>query len=205
MTPVILKHLFVFACVLSAVACTPPAELDGEELEPSLPWDELVQFNDEVFSPTPGYAIDDVQLTPERLGRLPWPLRQSPKLSWLALSRGVDQPISYQNGVFGLIGSAKFFATTTDKVRDYDHLYWVMVKVLSEKYGCFMTTKQNVGDEVNITCRDKRVIRFWRSQGTDWIQFYARQFDRQGYEIKVEKRRVVRISAEPVLYTSAAH
>lgn len=193
------KFAILLVALLPAAACTPPQELDGDKLEPSLNWDELSSFNDEAFSPTPGYAIEDVQMTPERLGLLPTPVRGNQKLAWLALSRGVSQATAYQNGLFGMIGSAKYFATTTDKVEDYDRLYWIMVKVLSEKYSCFMVSKVNIGEQVNIGCRDHRNIVFWRSQGEGWIQFYARQFDRQGYEIKVERRRIVRISSAPML------
>jgi hypothetical protein len=120
-------------------------------------------------------------------------------LAQLVVSRGIETPIPYEQGVLGTIGSAKFFITTKDKIQTFSRLYWVMVKVLSEKYGCFILNKWNYKDRVNIRCRDRRRIVLWRKSGPDYIQFYGRQFDKQGYEIEVKKRRIVRISSQKII------
>jgi hypothetical protein len=58
-----------------------------------------------------------------------------------------------------------------------------------------MIEKQNYGDETTrVRCRDLRQVMMWKSTGPGWIQFQARQFDRDGYEIVVRKRRIVRVS-----------
>jgi hypothetical protein len=75
----------------------------------------------------------------------------------------------------------------------------VMVKVLSEKYGCFMVSKQNGPEKTWVKCRDKRQIVFWKSKGQGFVQFYSRQYDKDGYEIVVQKKKVVRVGSEKVL------
>ena len=62
-----------------------------------------------------------------------------------------------------------------------------------------MTAKANRGDSTWIKCRDKRQVMFWRDTSGGVIQFHARQYDRDGYEIVVRKRQIVRISRDPVL------
>jgi hypothetical protein len=110
-------------------------------------------------------------------------------------------PVSspYEGGFYGTHGLTKIFIAPTSKIGDYSRLYWVMVKVLSEKYGCFMVAKQYAGDTTRVFCRDKRQIVFWQSRTKDWIQFASRQYDREGFEIAVKRRRIVRVSHNPVI------
>jgi hypothetical protein len=105
----------------------------------------------------------------------------------------IETPELYEGGVYGYVGSAKAFVARRRTIPDYNRLYWVMVKVLSEKYSCFMTAKQNRGDETWVQCRDGRQVVFWRDQSSRWIQFQARQYDQEGYEIAVRKHQIVRI------------
>ena len=126
-------------------------------------------------------------------------VRAQPLLAQLAASRSMTQPVLYEGGVFGLVGPAKMFVASTAFIKDFDRLYWVMVKVLSEKYGCFMVSRRTYATKTWVKCRDQRQIVFWKSKGPNWIQFYARQYDRHGYEIVVRKRQIVRISKDQVL------
>ena len=112
-----------------------------------------------------------------------------------SLPAALSQPEAYEGGVFGYMGSAKAFVAYRKTIPDYNRLYWVMVKVLSEKYSCFMTAKQNRGDETWIQCRDKRQIVFWRDLNSKYIQFQARQFDLEGYEIAVRHHQIVRLGS----------
>jgi hypothetical protein len=105
----------------------------------------------------------------------------------------------YEGGYYGTRGLTKIFIAPTSKIGNYSRLYWVMVKVLSEKYGCFMVAKQYARDTTRILCRDKRQIVFWQSKTKDWIQFATRQYDRDGFEIAVKRRRIVRVSPNPVI------
>src|SRR5262245_51164657 len=138
--------------------CTPPAEISADDLGPTLDTGEIVSgANDSdvmggIIGPqgsiSPGEAdkiahrhppaFDHLLLTPERATLLPFGLRQNPRLASLALAKSLENPTSYQGGVLGFLGPAKVFVTTLDHIRDDARLYWVMVKVLSEKYGCFM-------------------------------------------------------------------
>lgn len=174
--------------------------LDSEDLGPGVGWEDLMSSATDRFEPNPDIFFEDAVLTPERLAALPHPIRRAPDLAHLAVSRAIEAPSPYEDGVFGLVGGTKFFVTTRERVATFDRLYWVMIKVLSEKFGCFVTTKQQTDDQTRFTCRDRRQIVIWRSAGRNWIQFYARQYDREGYEIKVEKRRIVRLSDRQVLF-----
>lgn len=192
-----------------ALACTPPEELDADDLAPTFEWPDLMPGRDE--DGESGQAFDlpsqahglpaapDGPLAPERLALLPAPLRQKPLLARLAVAKGLQEPVDYQGGVFGLSGVAKVFVTTREHIKDDARLYWVMVKVLSEKYGCFMVEKRYLRDLTSVTCRDKRRIDFRTTRGADWVQFLARQYDQQGYEIVVRKRKIVRVGNERVL------
>lgn len=107
---------------------------------------------------------------------------------WAKMFR-LERPQAYEGGVYGKVGTATVFIAPRDKVPDYDRLYWVMVKVLSEKYGCFIKRKESNALSVNITCRDSRQIVLRRNRGEDWIQFYGRQYDKLGNEIVITPRR----------------
>jgi hypothetical protein len=164
-----------------------------------LGWEELTTVTATQFKPDPAHYIEDTILTPTRLRQLTPRLRKLPRLAQLVVSRSIDEPKLYELGVLGKVGHARMFVAERSKIADFGRLYWVMVKVLSEKYGCFMKRRINEVHKVTIQCRDHRNIVLWRSMGDDWIQFYARQFDARGYEIMVRRRKIVRISATPIL------
>ena len=160
-----------------------------------LAWDEIVHFNENTFEPNVKLWLEDLLISRERLEMLPEDLRNSPDLAQLALNRAIEHPQRWESGVSGYFGNAKVYVTTKDRIRDYEQLYVIMVRMLSEKYGCLMIEKQNYSDETTrVRCRDHRQILLWRSTGPSWIQFHARQFDRHGYEIVVRKRQIVRVS-----------
>ncbi len=189
-----LAGTFLFA------ACTPPTdELLDEELESTPDWHELLSNRGTTFEPNPAFEMPEIVLTPDRLAAMPMALQQRPDLAHFAVSRSMNAPIAYEGGVFGTVGNAKMFVGPSTHIGNYDRLYWVMVKVLSEKYGCFMAARQNMPEKTLIKCRDKRQIVFWKSKGPGFMQFFARQFDRYGYEIVVRKRKIVRIGTEKVL------
>jgi hypothetical protein len=93
----------------------------------------------------------------------------------------------YEGGAYGKVGSTTMFIADKRVIPDFDRLYWVMVKVLSEKYGCFMKRKHAEEKTVTVNCRDKRTIVFKRHEGSDWIQFYGKQFDIAGNELIVRR------------------
>lgn len=97
----------------------------------------------------------------------------------------------YGEGIYGKVGSARAFVAAKAKVPDWDRLYYVMIRVLSEKYGCFMTAKSRQNHRIHIRCRDKRHVVFNRSETDGTMQFYARQYDREGRELIVSNRRII--------------
>jgi hypothetical protein len=52
-------------------------------------------------------------------------------------------------GVYGKIGPNSIFVAERSAIPNYDRLYWVMVRILSEKYGCFIRRKVDRGDFVS--------------------------------------------------------
>ncbi len=199
--PTLCKLTLLLLLPLAAAACqTPGDDLQDEDLPSDPNWQDLMGNRGATFEPNPAYEFEDVVLTPDRLAEMPLALRQRMDLVHLAVNRAIDKPTLYEGGVFGTVGPAKMFVGPTSEIKDFSRLYWVMIKVLSEKYGCFMVTKTNGPEKTSVKCRDGRQVVFWKSKGPDWIQFFSRQYDKHGYEIVVRKKQIVRISKEPVLY-----
>ncbi|MCX6118740.1 MAG: hypothetical protein NT027_14460 [Proteobacteria bacterium] len=107
------------------------------------------------------------------------------QLSKVIKEIGLKRPMDYEGGVYGKVGSATMFIAEKSVIPDFDRLYLVMVKVLSEKYGCFITKKKSTSKMVSVRCRDDRIVVFHRFHGTDWVQFYGRQYDLAGNEVVV--------------------
>ena len=102
-------------------------------------------------------------------------------------------------GLYGKIGRATIFVAPKIKIPDNHRVYWMMVRVLSEKYGCFMRGKTVVENQTTFRCRDGRKVAMWRTAGPDWIMFYGRQFDGEGYELAVEDGTIIK------KFVAAAH
>lgn len=114
-------------------------------------------------------------------------------LGRLAEVNSLERPLPYEGGVFGLAGTAKVFAASKAALPDASRLYWVMVKVLSEKYSCFIRDKSTHTDRTWVKCRDGRQVVFWRKDAPDWQGFVARQYDHAGFEIVVRKHQIHRV------------
>lgn len=176
-------------------SCTPPDELDGDELEPSMEWDDLV-------SQDGSGAVKDASKDENSTLRRPPSGRTVLKVGRLgraAALSAIENPAPYAGGILGTKGDSKYFIASTDVVPGYNRLYWVMVKLLSERYSCFMRSKVDVGNITRVSCKDGRQVMFWKKQNPDFIEFVSRQFDREGYEIKVIRRKIVRISSVRVI------
>lgn len=193
------RILLASGLALGLQACTPPDELNDEDLEATPDWQDLMSNRGATFEPNPAFELPEIVLTPDQLAALPAALQERPELAHFAVSRMMNTPTAYEGGVFGTVGNAKMYVGPASHVTDYDRLYWVMVKVLSEKYGCFMVSRQNLPEKTMVKCRDKRRVVFWNSKGPGFVQFYARQYDKDGYEIRVEKKKIVRVSSERIL------
>ena len=135
-------HLWARALVLTATltasACTSiwgedEDELRDSDLKLSTPWNDFL-----------GHSTKDKPLYSALVNG---GARRS-------LPAALSQPEAYEGGVFGYMGSAKAFVAYRKVIPDYNRLYWVMVKVLSEKYSCFISAKQNRGDETWMKIRN---------------------------------------------------
>ena len=120
------RALFIVAA-FSASACTSilgddEDELRDSDLKLSTPWNDFL-----------GHSTKDKPLYSALVNG---GARRS-------LPAALSQPEAYEGGVFGYMGSAKAFVAYRKAIPDYNRLYWVMVKVLSEKYSCFISAKQN--------------------------------------------------------------
>jgi hypothetical protein len=150
----------------------PVARVDGDHLE----WLR--------FSPENVSRLRLESLPPEILG--------DPDRACLATGFSLERPQFLDVGVYGKIGTATAFVARRSKIADYDRLYWVMVRVLSEKYGCFIRKKTNLGQTVRFECRDQRVVVLDRDISGGFAKFSGRQFDQMGREIIVKPRPVAR-------------
>ncbi|MCX6124262.1 MAG: hypothetical protein NTV34_05865 [Proteobacteria bacterium] len=176
----------------------------SNKMQPGLDWDELVDNRGKHFG---GYfgdraGISDQAVTsrpgrvgPNREANNPQGSLEGPTGSVSNIADGdllrwvkdlkIERPRDYEGGVYGKVGSATVYIAPKSKIPDYDRLHWVMVKVLSEKYGCFILRKETFAHNVSVGCRDRRRIVFKRSRGDEWIMFYGRQYDLAGNEVVI--------------------
>lgn len=189
-----------------STSCVTPEEVQLDDDSSEFEWHDIMETSSERPSPrqrryqsTGSYSSLTLPRPPDNLHRL---IQSMPQDSGYAMNQSLSRlPVNtpYEGGYYGTQGLTKIFIAPTSKIGDYSRLYWVMVKVLSEKYGCFMVAKQYARDTTRVFCRDKRQIVFWQSKTRNWIQFATRQYDREGFEIAVKRRRIVRVSNNPVI------
>jgi hypothetical protein len=84
----------------------------------------------------------------------------------------------FENGIYGRYMDSRMFFTTAEQIPDDKRLYWAMVKVLSEKFACFMVRKRKSGDLYRFYCKDKRSVVFRKGRVGQTIHFYGRTYDR---------------------------
>ena len=117
------------------------------------------------------------------------------ELSMLGVSR--VEPVDV--GFAGKIGHSVVFAAEKRLIPNYDRLYWVMIRVLSEKYGCFIRKKIDRGELVAFKCRDQRIVTFRRRMTEQYAVFKARQYRYDGREILTVNKRSKRDSGSRVV------
>jgi hypothetical protein len=105
----------------------------------------------------------------------------------------------FAGGIIARGGHGRVFVGRRANFPQLRHLYPVVVRMLSEKFSCFITEKTGQHEEVLFKCRDGRRVAVWRSENLQYVAMLARQFDAQGYEIIVDNHQVVRVSSEPIL------
>ena len=202
----LLKQIAVtLVATLGLSACTTPEEVELEELKVEYDWDELLEASVKAMpqgsvSYIPGWPmVQTLPKPPDNLHLIALSLPPDQSVASELLSRNLSRPIPYEGGIYGTRGYSKVFVAPTTQIHNYSRLYWVMVKVLSEKYGCFMVAKQYHWGTTRVWCRDKRQVVFWQSKNRNWIQFATRQYDKDGFEIAVKRRKIFRVSSDPVI------
>jgi len=190
-----------------STSCVTPDEMQLDDDRSEFEWHDIMetssdrpsQRNKFSYRLSGGATMAGLPRPPDNLHRVIQYLPQDGNVAASPSTTRLPVSTPYEGGYYGTRGLTKIFIAPTSKIGDYSRLYWVMVKVLSEKYGCFMVAKQYARDTTRVFCRDKRQIVFWQSRTKDWIQFATRQYDREGFEIAVRRRRIVRVSHNPVI------
>ena len=100
-------------------------------------------------------------------------------------SMGARRIQRFDLGVYAKLGGRVVFVAERKKVPSFDRLYWVMVKILSEKYGCFIKRKIDSGDQVYFQCKDQRTIVMQRRIARLFAVLQSRQYDQNGVEIRI--------------------
>jgi hypothetical protein len=116
------------------------------------------------------------------------------ELSMIGVSR--VEPVDV--GFAGKMGHSVVFAAEKRLIPDYDRLYWVMIRVLSEKYGCFIRKKIDRGELVAFKCRDQRIVTFRRRLTEQYAVFKSRQYRSDGREIVISNKRSKRVASSKV-------
>ena len=82
-----------------------------------------------------------------------------------------------ENGVYGHYKQSRVFFTIPELVPDDTKLYWAMIKILSEKFACFMVKKRKSGNLYRFYCKDKRSVVFRKGRVGKTVHFYGRTYD----------------------------
>ena len=177
------KFSLLSAVVFMLNAC---GSTENRGYSSSIAWDDLTSSRHHYNStPVPGESLNLAEVPNKKTS----PAKKETTLQQLVTGFQMENPSLYEGGVYGKKGHVPVFAALTKDIPDYDRLYWVMVKVLSEKYGCFIKRKQSSHAQVVVECRDRRRVVFYRNRGDSWIQFYGRQYDQQGRELIVKNHK----------------
>ena len=145
-------------------------------------WEDLIGGRNFHYQPSPDDRFE-VFSDNVIVKKMPAEIANDKVLRYLALSRFLEKPEKFGPGLFGNVSGAGRFVAFLEDVPNWDQLYWVQVLALSKKYACFIVDKSRVNDETIFECRNKRLVKMWRSRGDDWIEFYVRQYDQSGKEI----------------------
>lgn len=138
----------------------------------------------------PSVLLDWLKFRPDRVTALSLPgnvgvIAGDHDRSRLALGFGLEKAQALDAGVYGKLGKSTVFVAHRKNIPDYDRLYWVMVRVLSEKYGCFIKRKFPRDNQIGFECRDRRTIVMQRDISGDYAKFVGWQFDSSGKEVVI--------------------
>lgn len=170
--------------LLSGMAFTAQVRADEAAKRLVIDWGDLMHGRSAVADLRPESPVE-FEVLPERTGRLSADLRADPDLARLAVRRSLERPVVFDQGVYGKLGSSTVYMAPADRVGSGDRLYWTMVRVLSEKYGCFIVEKKREADRFQFRCRDGRRVVMNRKIDKRVAHFWGRQFTATGEEVEV--------------------
>ncbi len=178
---VALAYFSFFASFLGST----PALASSEDERLSLDWGELMHGRSVAVKLRPENPVE-FEVLPERTMKLTRDLRSDPELARFAVRRSLEKPTAFDQGVYGKVGSSTVYMAPVNRVGSSDRLYWTMVRVLSEKYGCFIVQKSRNVDKFQFRCRDGRRIVMQSKIDSRVAHFWGRQYDSRGEEIIIE-------------------
>ncbi len=173
---------------------------EGDDKLNALPWQELAF--DRILPLT---TLARLPLRPRSENRLASKSLEPIEIQYMvpafpAYVHFLDNIKPFFGGYLGLRGNSKIYVVENhSKTYPFADLYPHVIQVLSREYGCFIKKKISWADQHQFVCRDRRNIFAWYHPGLGWTRLVFRQFDQFGYEIKVRRKMVVRISDRSVL------
>ncbi|MEY4631252.1 MAG: hypothetical protein RIQ81_1372 [Pseudomonadota bacterium] len=150
-----------------------------------LEWGELMHGRGVPVLLRPEAPVE-FEVLPERVSRLDQELQADPELARMAIKRALDKPARYDQGIYGKLGTSTVYVAPARRVKSKTRLYWTMVRVLSEKYGCFIVNKNRDGESFRFQCRDGRHVLMNRKSSGGEYAFWGRQFHANGQEVIVK-------------------
>ena len=153
----------------------------------NLDWGDLMHGRSVAVALRPETPIE-FEVLPERTKKLALELRADPDLARFAVRRSLEKPAEFDQGVYGKLGTSTVYMAPIHRVRSSDRLYWTMVRVLSEKYGCFIVEKNRDAERFQFRCRDGRMVVMQRKIDSRVAHFWGRQYNANGDEVKVLSR-----------------
>lgn len=176
---------FVVSMLVGIFFTCVPAMASPEDDRLRLDWSDLIYGRSVSVKLRPETPVD-FEVLPERTSKLVQELRSDPELARFAVRRSLEKPTAFDQGVYGKLGSSTVYMAPLKRVGTSDRLYWTMVRVLSEKYGCFIVEKSRDTDKFQFRCRDGRQIVMQRKMDSRFAHFWGRQYDSKGDEITVK-------------------
>lgn len=179
---------FEMALMVGLIAVFAPGASKVARAESSplnLDWGELMHGRAVEPQLRPETPVE-FEVLPERTERLSEELRADPDLARLAVRRSIEKPALLDQGVYGKLGSSTVYFAPSERVGSSDRLYWTMVRVLSEKYGCFIVEKKRQDERFHFRCRDGRKVVMHRKIDKKIAHFWGRQYSASGEEVKIK-------------------
>ena len=171
--------------MMSGVLAGPmPALATGTAARLSIDWGEIMHPRSVGVALRPEAPVE-FEVLPERTRLLGAELRADPDLARLAVRRSLEKPTAFDQGVYGKLGTSTVYMAPANRVQSSDRLYWTMVRVLSEKYGCFIVEKNRNSDRFQFRCRDGRQVVMQRKMDSRFAHFWGRQYNASGEELIV--------------------